>query len=334
MLQIEIDNGSGFCFGVTTAIKKAEEELAKGTKLYCLGDIVHNSMEVERLTKKGLITINHDQLRELHDVKVLLRAHGEPPETYELAKRNNIEIIDATCPVVLALQRRIKSQYEKGHQVADISLGNKGEPVVVLPTRSQTENKCDEICSSFPVSTPLSLREETKSAGSIVIFGKNGHAEVLGLVGQTHSHAIVIEKFEDVKALDFEHDIYLYSQTTKSLDEFHKIIDYIQSHISPTAKFQSFDTICRQVANRMPNISSFAARHDLILFVAGRKSSNGKVLFHECLSVNPNSYQVESADEIDMKWFDGVQTVGICGATSTPKWLMEECRDEILRHTK
>ena len=334
MLQIEIDNGSGFCFGVTTAIKKAEEELAKGTKLYCLGDIVHNSMEVERLTKKGLITINHNQLRELHDVKVLLRAHGEPPETYELAKRNNIEIIDATCPVVLALQRRIKSQYEKGHQVADISLENKGESVVVLPTRSQTENKCDEICSSFPVSTPLSLREETKSAGSIVIFGKNGHAEVLGLVGQTHSHAIVIEKFEDVKALDFEHDIYLYSQTTKSLDEFHKIIDYIQSHISPTAKFQSFDTICRQVANRMPNISSFAARHDLILFVAGRKSSNGKVLFHECLSVNPNSYQVESADEIDMKWFDGVQTVGICGATSTPKWLMEECRDEILRHTK
>ncbi|WP_315361750.1 4-hydroxy-3-methylbut-2-enyl diphosphate reductase [Prevotella histicola] len=334
MLQIEIDNGSGFCFGVTTAIKKAEEELAKGTKLYCLGDIVHNSMEVERLTKKGLITINHNQLRELHDVKVLLRAHGEPPETYELAKRNNIEIIDATCPVVLALQRRIKSQYEKGHQVADISLENKGEPVVVLPTRSQTENKCDEICSSFPVSTPLSLRDETKSAGSIVIFGKNGHAEVLGLVGQTHSHAIVIEKFEDVKALDFEHDIYLYSQTTKSLDEFHKIIDYIQSHISPTAKFQSFDTICRQVANRMPNISSFAARHDLILFVAGRKSSNGKVLFHECLSVNPNSYQVESADEIDMKWFDGVQTVGICGATSTPKWLMEECRDEILRHTK
>ena len=334
MLQIEIDNGSGFCFGVTTAIKKAEEELAKGTKLYCLGDIVHNSMEVERLTKKGLSTINHNQLRELHDVKVLLRAHGEPPETYELAKRNNIEIIDATCPVVLALQRRIKSQYEKGHQVADISLENKGEPVVVLPTRSQTENKCDEICSSFPVSTPLSLRDETKSAGSIVIFGKNGHAEVLGLVGQTHSHAIVIEKFEDVKALDFEHDIYLYSQTTKSLDEFHKIIDYIQSHISPTAKFQSFDTICRQVANRMPNISSFAARHDLILFVAGRKSSNGKVLFHECLSVNPNSHQVESADEIDMKWFDGVQTVGICGATSTPKWLMEECRDEILRHTK
>ncbi len=310
MLQIEIDNGSGFCFGVTTAIKKAEEELAKGTKLYCLGDIVHNSMEVERLTKKGLITINHEQMRDLHNVKVLLRAHGEPPETYELARRNNIEIIDATCPVVLALQRRIKSQYEKGYQSINGSL-DKEDTVTIPPSSSKSGREA-----------------------SIVIFGKNGHAEVLGLVGQTHSHAIVIEKFEDVKALDFNHDIYLYSQTTKSLDEFHKIIDYIQSHISPTAKFQSFDTICRQVANRMPNISSFAARHDLILFVAGRKSSNGKVLFHECLSVNPNSHQVESADEIDMTWFEGVQTVGICGATSTPKWLMEECRDEILRHTR
>ena len=310
MLQIEIDNGSGFCFGVTTAIKKAEEELAKGTKLYCLGDIVHNSMEVERLTRKGLVTINHEQMRDLHNVKVLLRAHGEPPETYELAKRNNIEIIDATCPVVLALQRRIKSQYEKGYQSINGSL-DKEDTVTIPPSSSKSGRET-----------------------SIVIFGKNGHAEVLGLVGQTHSQAIVIEKFEDVKALDFNNDIYLYSQTTKSLDEFHKIIEYIQSHISPKAKFQSFDTICRQVANRMPNISTFAARHDLILFVAGRKSSNGKVLFHECLSVNPNSHQVESADEIDMSWFEGVETVGICGATSTPKWLMEECRDEILRRTK
>ena len=333
MLQIEIDNGSGFCFGVTTAIKKAEEELAKGTKLYCLGDIVHNSMEVERLTRKGLMTINHEQMRDLHNVKVLLRAHGEPPETYELAKRNNIEIIDATCPVVLALQRRIKSQYEKGQYPAEISLENKGERVVTLSTSRRSDTEHDEAYHPSSISASLSTQREVGSEASIVIFGKNGHAEVLGLVGQTHSHAIVIEKFEDVKALDFNHDIYLYSQTTKSLDEFHKIIDYIQSHISPTAKFQSFDTICRQVANRMPNISSFAARHDLILFVAGRKSSNGKVLFHECLSVNPNSHQVESADEIDMKWFEGVQTVGICGATSTPKWLMEECRDEILRHT-
>lgn len=334
MLQIEIDDGSGFCFGVTTAIKKAEEELAKGTKLYCLGDIVHNSMEVERLTKKGLITINHDQLRDLHDVKVLLRAHGEPPETYELARRNNIEIIDATCPVVLALQRRIKTQYEKrqpfsgGSWVSGTADGSSDSRTDEAPSPEVRRMDGGQDNSS----SPCSIQSEAGDEASIVIFGKNGHAEVLGLVGQTHSHAIVIEKFEDVKTLDFNHDIYLYSQTTKSLDEFHRIIDYIQQHISPNAKFQSFDTICRQVANRMPNISSFAARHDLILFVAGRKSSNGKVLFHECLSVNPNAHQVESADEIDMSWFEGVQTVGICGATSTPKWLMEECRDEILRH--
>ncbi len=304
MLQIEIDNGSGFCFGVTTAIKKAEEELAKGTKLYCLGDIVHNSMEVERLEKKGLVTIDHNQLKGLQNVKVLLRAHGEPPETYALAKRNNIEIIDATCPVVLALQRRIKKQYE---------------------------SKVDGKLTPFVTEQQVELNPKVTQAGSqIVIFGKNGHAEVLGLVGQTKSEALVIEKFDDVKQLNFTKDIYLYSQTTKSLDEFHKIIDYIQSHIAPSAKFQSFDTICRQVANRMPNISTFATRHDVIIFVAGKKSSNGKVLFHECLDVNPHSYQVESADEIDMKWFQGANTVGICGATSTPKWLMEECRDAIL----
>jgi len=282
MLQIEIDNGSGFCFGVTTAIRKAEEELATGKTLYCLGDIVHNGMECERLKSMGLITINHDGLKQLHDVKVLLRAHGEPPETYEIARRNNIEIIDATCPVVLQLQRRIKRQYD---------------------------NQAD---------------------AQIVIFGKPGHAEVLGLVGQTHSKAIVIANIDDAKTLDFNRDIYLYSQTTKSLDEFHRIIDYIQAHISPTAVFKSFDTICRQVANRMPNISTFARRHDLILFVCGRKSSNGKVLFNECKSVNPNSHLIEGPAEIGPQWLNGVQTVGICGATSTPKWLMEQCRDKIV----
>jgi 4-hydroxy-3-methylbut-2-enyl diphosphate reductase len=282
MLNIEIDSGSGFCFGVTTAIQKAEEELAKGNRLYCLGDIVHNGMECERLREMGLITINHDDLRELHDVKVLLRAHGEPPETYELARRNHIEIIDATCPVVLQLQKRIKKQYEAG-------------------------------------------------AGQIVIFGKKGHAEVLGLVGQTHSNAIVIENFDEVTKLDFSRDIYLYSQTTKSLDEFHRIIEYIQQHILPTATFKSFDTICRSVANRMPNISQFATRHDLILFVCGRKSSNGKVLYNECLRVNPNTHLIEGPDEIDRQWLDGIDTVGICGATSTPKWLMEQCRDAIVR---
>ena len=280
-MQIEIDSGSGFCFGVTTAIRKAEEELAKGTTLYCLGDIVHNGMECERLKQLGLITIDHEQMAELHDVKVLLRAHGEPPETYELARRNNIEIIDATCPVVLQLQKRIKTQYEAG-----------GE--------------------------------------QIVIFGKKGHAEVLGLVGQTQSSAIVIESFDEAKRLDFSRDIYLYSQTTKSLDEFHRIIDYIQSHIAPGATFKSFDTICRSVANRMPNISQFATKHDLILFVCGRKSSNGKVLYNECLRVNPNTHLVEDPKEIEPQWLEGIQTVGICGATSTPRWLMEQCRDAIL----
>lgn len=278
---IEIDNGSGFCFGVTTAIRKAEEELAKSGTLYCLGDIVHNSMECERLRKLGLITIDHDQMARLKDVKVLLRAHGEPPETYALAKRNNIEIIDATCPVVLQLQRRIKRQYDN-HKDAQI-----------------------------------------------LIFGKPGHAEVLGLVGQTDGNARVIAHFDDVKGLDFSRDTYLYSQTTKSLDEFHRIIDYIQCHISPDATFRSFDTICRQVANRMPNVSQFASRHDLVLFVCGRKSSNGKVLFNECLRINPNTHLIEGPDEIQPEWLDNVRTIGICGATSTPKWLMEECYKKI-----
>ena len=272
---------------MTTAIQKAEEELAKGNKLYCLGDIVHNGMECERLREMGLITINHDEMAQLHNAKVLLRAHGEPPETYELALRNNIEIIDATCPVVLQLQKRIKKQYDANSQ---------------QPTANS----------------------------QIVIFGKRGHAEVLGLVGQTHSNAIVIEHFDEVSQLDFSRDIYLYSQTTKSLDEFHRIIEYIQQHISPDATFRSFDTICRSVANRMPNISQFATKHDLILFVCGRKSSNGKVLYNECLRVNPNTHLIEGPEEIAPQWLDGIQTVGICGATSTPKWLMEQCRDALL----
>ncbi len=291
MYQVEIDTGSGFCFGVTTAIRKAEEELAKGSTLYCLGDIVHNGMECERLRQMGLATINHEDLKQLHDAKVLLRAHGEPPETYALARKNNIEIIDATCPVVLQLQRRIKKQYD---------------------------SKDDE--------------QETKGKKQIVIFGKPGHAEVLGLVGQTENNAIVIASFEDVKRLDFSRDIYLYSQTTKSIDEFQRIIGYIKLNISPDATFKSFDTICRQVANRMPSIASFAARHDLLLFVCGRKSSNGRVLFNECQRVNANSHLIEGPNEIDPSWFnDELKTIGICGATSTPKWLMEECRDAILK---
>ncbi|MBP1538729.1 MAG: 4-hydroxy-3-methylbut-2-enyl diphosphate reductase [Prevotella sp.] len=280
-LTVEIDSGSGFCFGVTTAIKKAEEQLASSGSLYCLGDIVHNGIEVERLHEKGLITINHDQLSQLHSAKVLLRAHGEPPETYECALRNDIEIIDATCPVVLRLQRRIKSQYESNPDA------------------------------------------------QIVIFGKNGHAEVMGLVGQTNHHAIVIESYEEATRLDFTRDIYLYSQTTKSLDEYHRIIDYIRSHMSPEAHFQSFDTICRQVANRMAAIAAFAKRHDVVVFVSGRKSSNGRVLFNECQRVNPRSHLVEGPDGIQPEWFRDANTVGICGATSTPKWLMERCKARI-----
>ncbi|MBR1526640.1 MAG: 4-hydroxy-3-methylbut-2-enyl diphosphate reductase [Prevotella sp.] len=280
-MRIEIDDGSGFCFGVTTAIKKAEEELTNKQQLYCLGDIVHNGMECERLKSMGLETINHDEMNRLHNAKVLLRAHGEPPHTYETARQNGIEIIDATCPVVLQLQKRIKKQFAANPNA------------------------------------------------QIVIFGKNGHAEVLGLVGQTNSKAIVVENIDDVMQLDFSKDIYLYSQTTKSLDEFRQIISYIREHISAEAHFESFDTICRQVANRMPNIADFASRHDVVLFVSGRKSSNGRVLFAQCLSKNARSYHIERAEEIDMSWLDGVDTVGICGATSTPKWLMEECRDYI-----
>ncbi len=280
-MRIEIDDGSGFCFGVTTAIKKAEEELTNKQQLYCLGDIVHNGMECERLKSMGLETINHDEMNRLHNAKVLLRAHGEPPHTYETARQNGIEIIDATCPVVLQLQKRIKKQFAANPNA------------------------------------------------QIVIFGKNGHAEVLGLVGQTNSKAIVVENIDDVMQLDFNKDIYLYSQTTKSLDEFRQIISYIREHISADAHFESFDTICRQVANRMPNIADFASRHDVVLFVSGRKSSNGRVLFAQSLSKNARSYHIERAEEIDMSWLDGVDTVGICGATSTPKWLMEECRDYI-----
>lgn len=283
MIKVEIDKGSGFCFGVVTAIKKAEEELAKGETLYCLGDIVHNSKEVERLKEMGLITINHDEFKELHNAKVLLRAHGEPPETYAIAKENNIEIIDATCPVVLKLQQRIKQQYGM-HESVD---------------------------------------------KQIVIYGKNGHAEVLGLVGQTSGEAIVIENLEEVKKLDFNKNIRLYSQTTKSLDEFQKIVEYIKEHISPDATFEFYDSICRQVANRMPHIRTFAASHDLIFFVSGKKSSNGKVLFNECCKVNPNSYLIDSPNEINPDLLQGVNSIGICGATSTPKWLMEEVQTYI-----
>lgn len=287
-MEIEIDKGSGFCFGVTTAISKAEEELFTAENLYCLGDIVHNGKECERLRKMGLITVGHDALNQLSDVKMLLRAHGEPPSTYKLANLRNIHLIDATCPVVLNLQKKIKRDYD-----ADMS-----------------------------------------HTQQIVIYGKNGHAEVVGLVGQTNGNAIVIECLDDAKLLDFSRSIRLYSQTTMSLEGFNEIVNYIKEHISPSASFFYYDTICRQVANRISNIRDFAEKHDVVLFVCGKKSSNGKVLYNECRSVNIRTYIIDDPEEIDYGWLEGVSTIGVCGATSTPKWLMEECRDAIMKHYK
>ena len=287
-MEIEIDKGSGFCFGVTTAISKAEEELSTAENLYCLGDIVHNGKECERLRKMGLITVGHDALNQLSDVKMLLRAHGEPPSTYKLAYLRNIHLIDATCPVVLNLQKKIKRDYD-----ADMSHNQQ-----------------------------------------IVIYGKNGHAEVVGLVGQTNGNAIVIECLDDAKLLDFSRSIRLYSQTTMSLEGFNEIVNYIKEHISPSASFFYYDTICRQVANRISNIRDFAEKHDVVLFVCGKKSSNGKVLYNECRSVNLRTYIIDDPEEINYEWLEGVSTIGVCGATSTPKWLMEECRDAIMKHYK
>lgn len=281
-LHIEIDESSGFCFGVTTAIRKAEEELQNSHTLCCLGDIVHNGSECERLHEMGLQTIDHSALAHLpQGTKVLLRAHGEPPATYELASQRDICIIDATCPVVLQLQRRIKKVY--------------------------SENQHPQI----------------------VIYGKRGHAEVLGLVGQTNGEAIVIEGVEEAAKLDFSRSIALFSQTTKSLEGFRKIVDYITDHMLPPAEFRFFDTICRQVANRLPNIKTFAARHDVVVFVCGLKSSNGRVLHEACQQVNPHAYLVDTPEAIRPEWFEGASSVGICGATSTPKWLMERCAEKI-----
>ena len=283
MAKIEIDNGSGFCFGVTTAISKAEEELERTGVLYCLGDIVHNAGEVERLQKKGLITVDHEEFAKLHDVKVLLRAHGEPPSTYETARRNGIQIIDATCPVVLQLQKRIKDAYS-----------NPAEPV------------------GDPDSDPL-----------ILIYGKPGHAEVNGLVGQTEGSAVVIQDKADLDSLDLDRDIWLYSQTTKSIEGFQEIVAEIRAR-KTKGSFQWFDTICRQVANRMPRMRDFAASHDVILFVSGAKSSNGKVLYAQCKEVNPKTYLITDETELDPAWIEGAESIGICGATSTPRWLMQK----------
>lgn len=304
-MVISIDSNSGFCFGVTSAIRTAENELQKGS-LYCLGDIVHNGQEVARLEMKGLSTIDYDDLRTLppHS-RVLLRAHGEPPSTYWIAQQRGIEIIDATCPVVKKLQDRIRACYEA--------------------------HKNDE---NLPP--------------QIVIYGKPGHAEVIGLQGQTNDTALVIESAEQLDRLDFSRPIYLFSQTTKSVEGFNRLVKAIKLKIEDLRlkiSFEYHDTICRNVANRVAQLQAFARSNDLVIFVGGSKSSNAKVLYQHCLEANPNTLFVSSADELNnltTKWSNSEAAcqpsgssgeaglrIGICGATSTPLWLMEKVKEEI-----
>lgn len=282
---IEVDKVSGFCPGVVSAIKKAEDHLKEANQLYCLGDIVHNSQEVQRLEERGLVTIENEQFETLHDTTVLLRAHGEPPQTYEHAEKNNIQIIDATCPVVLQLQRKIRGMYEA-----------EGDSV------------------------------------QIVIFGKMGHAEVNGLVGQTEGKAIVVEQLSDIEKIDFTRPIRLYSQTTMSVDAFRQIALEISGKMKNPEDFKFFDTICRQVANRIPHMRKFASQHDVVLLVSGKKSSNGKALFEVCKSVNERSYLISHPEDVNIEMLKDVESVGICGATSTPRWQMEEIRQIITKN--
>ncbi len=290
-MQVTIDSNSGFCFGVVYAIQMAEDELDRSGHLYCLGDIVHNGEEVERLKAKGLEIIDHQQLQTLKDCKVLIRAHGEPPSTYQLAIRNNIELIDASCPVVLKLQHRVKTSFE----------------------------------------------EVEGLGGQVVIYGQPGHAEVNGLVGQTDGKAIVVFSEEDLNNINFDLPVHFFSQTTKSTKGFEKMERLIQERILQhkgsleEGDFVSNDTLCRQVSNREPQLLKFAAAHDVVVFVSGRKSSNGKALYSVCQSVNPRSYFISHPDELNSEWFAFFSTVGIAGATSTPMWLMEQVADRITR---
>lgn len=275
-MKITIDENSGYCFGVTYAIEHAERELKEDEELSCIGDIVHNEKEVSRLKKMGLKTINHEEFANLRNAKVLLRAHGEPPSTYETARKNNIQLVDASCPVVLNLQRRIKKAYEKG-----------------VPTQTQ-----------------------------IVIYGKNGHAEVNGLVGQTEGKAIVVENLDDIHLIDKEKPIVVFSQTTKSIEGFHQLVSKLRELSYNVEKDN--DTVCRKVSNRVPILTEFSQQHDVIIFVGGKKSSNGKWLYSICKENNEKSYFVSGPEEVDFDWFAACESVGICGATSTPQWLMQE----------
>lgn len=288
-MNITIDPHSGFCFGVVFAIQMAEDELDKGETLFCLGDIVHNNREVERLEAKGLKIIDHETLKQLKDTKVLIRAHGEPPETYKIALENNIELIDASCPVVLKLQNRIRKGYED-------------------------------------------------SSSQIVLYGKQGHAEVNGLAGQTNGKAIVVNSIDDLDKVDYSKPIQFFSQTTQSTDGFVMMKNEIEKRIKETNSnadlfFEANDTLCRQVSNREPQLKEFAAQFDTIVFVSGKKSANGKVLYDVCHAVNNKTYFVSSEEEIEAQWFKNINSVGICGATSTPMWLMEEVAKKIKYET-
>jgi len=276
------------CFGVVNAITKAEQELSSNDSLYCLGDIVHNGSEVERLNAKGLKTTDLKTFKELKNTKILFRAHGEPPSNYRLAKANNVQIIDATCPVVLKLQQRVKEAYH-----------------------------------SHP-----------KDTWQIVIYGKKGHAEVIGLEGQTGNNAIVVEDIDDLDKLDFNKNICLFAQTTKSITGFNQLVESIKNRLNANAKCEYFDTICRQVSNRIPNIRTFAAHHDIVFFVCGHKSSNGKALYDECKAINPRSYMISQPADIDPSLLVNVNSIGICGATSTPTWLMEEVAGKLRTMTE
>lgn len=276
-MKIEIDQKSGFCFGVVQAIRKAEEELEAHGKLYVLGDIVHNGAEVARLAEKGLIPITHEEYFQLKNCRVLIRTHGEPPETYRYAEKNHIELVDATCPVVIKLQQRVSKSFDEMNSVN----------------------------------------------GQLIIFGKPGHAEVKGLHGQTGYQAIIIESKADLDKIDFSRPVTLYTQTTKPLDEFREIAEIIRSSSKPGVSHDIKDTICRQVSNRAPHLKEFAANHDVIIFVSGKKSSNGAALHAVCLNVNERSYRISDPAEIQPEWFRNAESVGICGATSTPGWQME-----------
>jgi len=282
-MKIEIDRKSGFCFGVTNAIEKAEAALSETNQLFCLGDIVHNDAEIGRLKQAGLVTITREQFHTLQNCRVLIRAHGEPPETYEYARKNNISLIDATCPVVLKLQARVRTAFN------DLS------------------------------------------KGQLVIFGKTGHAETIGINGQIGYKAIIIQGKEDLNKIDFEKPLKLFSQTTMPIDDFRELAGLIRDKSANLEKTGIHDTICRQVANRGPHLEEFSLRFDVIIFVSGRKSSNGAALFKICKEANPCSFFVEGPENLEADWFKGIRSAGICGATSTPRWLMEDTAREIER---